>query len=72
MSVIDKKFNEICDAYAKFRNEQADIPEYFVLGMEARQAVKMQLHPDSIARFQEIKELFGVPVIPIEKTVIVK
>lgn len=69
---VDKKFSEICDAYAKYRDEEIAIPEYFVLGIEARQAIKLQFNPDSPARFQELKELFGVPIIPLEKTMIVK
>lgn len=67
----DSIFTKICDKYAKFRDEKLDLPSYFVLGKEERQAIKAMMHRQNIPSSSKIKTCLGVPIIPKEKCVIV-
>ena len=71
MSLVEKIIHEIDDKYCAYRDRYASFPKYFVLSLEARQAIKIRFsHPYSDP-MPDIKEYMGYQVIPLEECILV-
>ena len=71
MTEVQRLIEALDDKYAEYLNKNADDLSYFILSMETRQAIKIiRAHPNR-PTIGEIKEFLGIPVIPLEKVVIV-
>ena len=70
MNLIWNKINQINQAYADYRSNNTSKPTHFILDIEARQALKLQLVQAGIPS-EEIKEYLGIPIISKEEVVIV-
>lgn len=72
MSIVEKKIEEIYNKIVALK-EKGIYPEYLVLGLGARQALKLQYY-EAGGRFlvTEPAEFMGLQIIPLERTVIVE
>ncbi len=73
MSIIEKKIEEINDAYAKFMSEKGVLPKYLILDIEARQAIELsEITPEiAVPSFTQIDTYRGTKIIFREEVVIV-
>lgn len=70
MDEVERMVRRINDEYARFRATGTE-PTHFILGIEARQALKMAAHPFADPPLPGVTSYHGVPIIDLEKVIIV-
>ena len=70
MTEVERMVIRINNEYARFRATGTE-PTHFILGIEARQALKMVEHPLGDPPLPGVTSYLGVPIIDLEKVIIV-
>lgn len=72
MTEVDRMIERIHDEYARFRQQVADKPSHFILCAAARQALKLRVNsPHPFSPPLDIETYFGIPVIDLERVIII-